>query len=113
MTESLAAGALAALADPTRQAIIERLRRAPVSVEEIARGLPVSRPAVSQHLAVLRQHGLVSQRREGRRQVYRLDPAGLVAVRQYVEALWEDVLSAFAEAARQEASALDPREGER
>jgi DNA-binding transcriptional ArsR family regulator len=95
--------ALAALADPTRRAIVERVRRAPGSVEEIARGLPVSRPAVSQHLAVLRASGLVSERKEGRRRIYRLESRGLEALRGYVESLWEDVLAAYAEAAHKEA----------
>jgi DNA-binding transcriptional ArsR family regulator len=104
VSDLTAAAAIAALADPTRRVIIDRLRQAPESVGEIARGLPVSRPAVSQHLAVLRRHGLVSQRREGRRQVYRLDPSGLLALRQYVETLWQDVLAAYAQAAEQEAA---------
>ena len=113
MTEPLAAEALAALADPTRRVIVERLRAAPNSVAEVARGLPVSRPAVSQHLAVLRQSGLVTQRKEGRRQVYRLAPAGLIELRRYVEGLWDDVLAAYAVAAEREAEASAANEGER
>jgi len=93
---------LHALSDATRRAIVERLRQAPDSVEEIARGLPVSRPAVSQHLAVLKESGLVSERREGRRRVYRLEPAGLAPLRAYVEELWDSVLSAYVSAAQQE-----------
>ena len=95
---------LIALADPTRRSIVERIKRGPESVEEIARGLPVSRPAVSQHLAVLRASGLVTQRREGRRRVYRLDPRGLEPLRRYVEELWGDVLAAYAAAAEKEAA---------
>ncbi|HUG48873.1 MAG TPA: metalloregulator ArsR/SmtB family transcription factor [Candidatus Limnocylindria bacterium] len=97
--------ALHALSDGTRRAIVDRLREAPDSVEAIARGLPVSRPAVSQHLAVLKGSGLVSERREGRRRVYRLEPAGLAALRAYVEGLWDDVLSAYAAAAQKEVEA--------
>lgn len=98
------AAALAALADPTRCSIVERIRQQPSSVQEIARGLPVSRPAVSQHLAVLRASGLVSERREGRRRVYRLEPGGLEPLRRYVEGLWDDVLAAYVAAAEKEAS---------
>jgi len=94
---------LNALSDATRRSIIERLRTAPDSVEEIARGLPISRPAVSQHLAVLKQSGLVSERRAGRRRIYRLEPAGLAPLRAYVEGLWDDVLAAYAAAAQAEA----------
>jgi len=101
------ADVLHALSDGTRRAIVERLREAPDSVEEIARGLPVSRPAVSQHLAVLKGSGLVSERREGRRRVYRLEPAGLAPLRAYVEDLWDDVLSAYASAAQKEAEGGD------
>jgi DNA-binding transcriptional ArsR family regulator len=96
---------LDALSDGTRRAIIDRLRHSPDSVEHIAKGLPVSRPAVSQHLAVLKRSGLVSERRQGRRRVYRLEPDGLAALRGYVEGLWDDVLSAYAAAAQAEAEA--------
>ncbi len=106
-------GVLHALADPTRRAIVERLRETPDSVEEIARGLPVSRPAVSQHLAVLKQSGLVSERRAGRRRVYRLEPDGLAALRAYVERLWDDVLSAYAAAADADAQARAEAEARR
>jgi len=77
--------ALTALGDPTRRAILETLRDGPRAVGEIARGLPVSRPAVSQHLRVLREAGLVRARREGTRHVYGVDRAGLVEVRDYLE----------------------------
>jgi DNA-binding transcriptional ArsR family regulator len=91
--------ALAALADPTRRAIFERLAKAPSAVGELARELPVSRPAVSQHLKVLKEARLVNDRAEGTRRVYAVDQAGLVAVRQYFEQFWQQSLDAFREAA--------------
>jgi DNA-binding transcriptional ArsR family regulator len=94
---------LTALADPTRRLLVDRLRERPHSVGELADGLPVSRPAVSQHLAVLKQVGLVSEERAGRRRIYHLETAGLVPLRAYVERLWDDALSAFARAADEEA----------
>lgn len=97
--------ALLALADPTRRAILERIRARPRSVGEIADSLPVSQPAVSQHLAVLRGAGLVAGRREGRRSVYRLRPEGLEPLRVYVESMWDDALAAYA------ASWTDTEEG--
>jgi DNA-binding transcriptional ArsR family regulator len=87
-----------ALANPTRRAIYDKLRDRPRSVGELAAHLPVSRPAVSQHLKVLEEARLVRFRREGTRHVYRPDPAGLEALRAYVESLWDDVLEAFARA---------------
>ncbi len=89
--------ALAALADPTRRAILQRLRRGPASVGELARGLPVSQPAVSRHLRVLREANLVVARREGARRIYRLGGRGLSELRAYVESFWDDVLEAFRE----------------
>jgi DNA-binding transcriptional ArsR family regulator len=88
-----------ALGDPTRRAIFERLRRGPRAVGELAADLPVSRPAVSQHLRVLREAGLVTERRHGTRRIYRVDPAGLEALRSYFEAFWEEALAAFEAAA--------------
>jgi DNA-binding transcriptional ArsR family regulator len=88
--------ALAALADPTRRLILERLAAGPRSVGEIAQGLPVSRPAVSQHLQVLKSAGLVLDRAEGTRRVYRIDPAGLGAVRAWLDRFWTGGLEAFA-----------------
>src|SRR5919106_175630 len=93
------ADAIAALADPTRRAVLERLRGGPKPVVEIARGLPVSRPAVSQHLRVLREAGLVRERREGTRHFYSVDGDGLAEVREYFEELWQDALDAFKAAA--------------
>lgn len=93
---------LTALADPTRRAVFERLRGGPRSVGELAAGLPVTRPAVSQHLRVLREAGLVSERRSGTRRLYRIEPGGLAELRRYVERFWDDALAAFAAAAERE-----------
>lgn len=87
--------ALGALGDPTRRAIFERLRRGPTAVGELARGLPVSRPAVSQHLRVLREAGLVSERREGTRRLYRVDPRGVWSLRAYFDAFWDEALESY------------------
>ena len=91
-----------ALGDPTRRAIFERLRSEPLSVGEIADGLPVSRPAVSQHLRVLKEAGLVTERRNGTRRLYRPDPDGVGELRDYFDDFWTDALAAFkAEAERE------------
>lgn len=87
---------LAVLADPTRRRILEKLRRGPCAVGEIAANLPVSRPAVSQHLKLLKETGLVAERREGTRHYFALSPAGLGELRAYVDGLWSDALAAFA-----------------
>ena len=91
-----------ALGDPTRRSIFERLRGGPLSVGELADGLPVSRPAVSQHLRVLEQAGLVSHRPNGRRNVYRIEPEGLAGLRTYFDQFWGDALERFAEETRKE-----------
>ena len=91
--------ALSALADPTRRRIFERLKSGPQAVGAIARKMPVSRPAVSQHLKVLRQAGLVQEERVGTRHVYRLETAGLELLRTYFESFWERSLAAFKETA--------------
>jgi DNA-binding transcriptional ArsR family regulator len=91
--------AIAALADPTRRAVFERLRGGPRPVVEIARGLPVSRPAVSQHLRVLKQAGLVRERQEGTRHYYSVNGDGLADLREYFEEFWDEALAAFKEAA--------------
>jgi DNA-binding transcriptional ArsR family regulator len=91
-----------ALADPTRRAVFERLREGPRPVGEIARDLPVSRPAVSQHLRVLKDAGLVTERREGTRRLYRIDPDGLAAIRDYFDDFWNEALAAFKAAAESE-----------
>lgn len=87
--------ALSALGDPTRRAIFERLSRGPCAVGELARELPVSRPAVSQHLRVLREAGLVLDQAEGTRRLYRLDPEGIAAMQAYFHQLWSHALAAF------------------
>lgn len=86
---------LAALADSTRREIFERLARKPQAVGELARGLPVSRPAVSQHLRVLKSAGLVQDRAQGTRHIYQIDPAGLGAIRAWLDRLWDRSLDAF------------------
>ena len=87
--------ALAALADPTRRIVFERLAAGPQAVGELAQGLPVSRPAVSQHLAVLKSAGLVVDRAEGTRRVYQIDPAGLGPLRAWLDQFWDRALDAF------------------
>jgi DNA-binding transcriptional ArsR family regulator len=86
----------AALHDPTRRAVFERLRNGPRSVGEIALGLPVTRPAVSQHLKVLKQAGLVSDHSEGTRRIYSIDPNGLGSMRAWLDQFWGSALDAFA-----------------
>lgn len=88
----------AALGDPTRLAIVERLAVRPRAVGELAAELPVSRPAVSLHLKVLKEVGLVKDVRSGTRRIYQLDPAGLVALRSFLDQLWTRALTSFAEA---------------
>lgn len=87
--------ALEALGDGTRRKIIELLSSRPRSVGEIARELPVSRPAVSQHLRVLKSAGLVTRRQEGTRNIYQLDPAGVATMRRYLDSLWEAALTQY------------------
>ncbi len=96
-----------ALGDGTRRQILERLRRGPMAVGELAQGLPVSRPAVSQHLRVLKGAGLVTERRDGTRRLYRVDTEGLAEVREYFESFWADALAAFEAAAEAEAEMED------
>jgi DNA-binding transcriptional ArsR family regulator len=96
------AHSLDALGDPTRRSIFERLRRGARSVTDLAEELPVSRPAVSQHLRVLKDAGLVRERRDGTRRLYRIDPDGLREVRDYFDDFWSDVLAAFKEAVERE-----------
>ena len=101
----------AALADPTRRAVFERLREGPRPVGEIAHDLPVSRPAVSQHLKVLKEAGLVTDRPEGTRRVYYIDPEGLGALRVWLDRFWGDALAAFQ--AQVETEARDRKERKR
>jgi DNA-binding transcriptional ArsR family regulator len=89
------ATALSALADPTRRLVFERLKSGPQPVSAIARGLPVSRPAVSQHLKALKEAGLVTDRPEGTRRVYSIDPHGLGALRRWLDQFWDEALAAF------------------
>jgi DNA-binding transcriptional ArsR family regulator len=94
--------ALQALGDPTRRAVLEQLRDGPRAVGEIAARLPVSRPAVSQHLRVLKEAGLVTERQNGTRHLYRVDPDGLAELREYLEGFWEEALASFKAAAEKE-----------
>jgi DNA-binding transcriptional ArsR family regulator len=87
--------ALAVLADPTRRQVFERLRAGPRPVNAIAAGLPVSRPAVSQHLKVLKDAGLVDERSEGVRRIYSLRREGLMELREWLDSFWGDALEAF------------------
>lgn len=91
-----------ALGDPTRRAIFERLARRPLSVGKLSAGLAVTRPAVSQHLKVLREAGLVAVDQEGTRRIYRIDPRGVDAMRKYLDRFWDQALAAFKEAAEKE-----------
>jgi len=95
----------AALADPTRRHIFERLAKRPLAVGELAEGLPVSRPAVSQHLKVLKEAGLVVDRQEGTRRVYQVDPRGVEAMRNYLDRFWDRALAAFKAAVEEEKDA--------
>ncbi len=92
----------AALADPTRQAIVERLAERPMAVGELAAGLPVTRPAVSQHLKVLKEAGLVRDRAQGTRRIYCIDPAGLGQIRQWLDRFWDKSLAAYVAGAERE-----------
>ena len=102
---SSAATALAALADPTRRELFERLRAGPRAVGELARGVTVSRPAVSQHLAVLKAAGLVRDTASGTRRVYEIDPKGLGAIRAWLDDMWGGALQSFS-------AELDAEDGE-
>ncbi|MGW3027126.1 ArsR/SmtB family transcription factor [Streptomyces sp. NPDC001221] len=98
---------MSALADPTRRAIFERLADGPKAVGQLAEGLPVSRPAVSQHLRVLKEAGLVVDRAVGTRRLYQLNPAGLGALRAWLDRFWDQTLAAFAAAAESESEQAD------
>jgi DNA-binding transcriptional ArsR family regulator len=91
--------AFSVLADPTRRSVFERLAGGPLSVGEIAAGLPVSQPAVSQHLSALRAAGLVRAEAQGARRIYRIDPAGLGPLRAWLDRFWDAQLDAFRTAA--------------
>ena len=87
--------AIEALADPTRRRIFERLRRGPSAVGVLAEGMPVSRPAVSQHLKVLKEAELVSEEQDGTRRIYRIDPKGLGQLRRWLDGFWDEALENF------------------
>jgi DNA-binding transcriptional ArsR family regulator len=93
---------LSALGDPTRQAILDKLTHGPLAVGQLADVLPVSRPAVSQHLKVLKEVGLVTDRQEGTRRLYQADPEALAVLRAYLDAFWERSLAAFQDRAATE-----------
>lgn len=98
-----AAQVLDALGDPTRRAVFQRLRRGERSVTDISQGLKVTRPAVSQHLKILKAARLVSDRAEGTRRLYAVDSRGVEALRAWLETFWDTALGAFKEAAELEA----------
>jgi len=95
--------AIAALADPTRRAILEALRAGPMAVGTLAKDLPVSRPAVSQHLRVLSDAGLLSVKTQGTRRLYAIDPRGADDLRRYLDSMWDDALAAYTRAAKDKA----------
>lgn len=97
-----------ALGDATRRAIFELLAEGPSPVGELARELPVTRPAVSQHLKVLKEVGLVTDQANGTRRVYRVDPRGVQALRAYLDQLWDTALTAFAEAVERDQKGTRP-----
>ncbi len=99
VTDEAAATVLVALGDPTRREIFERIASRPSAVGELAGGLPVSRPAVSQHLKVLKDAGLVIDHPAGTRRIYELNPRGLEALRSYLDGFWNRSLAAFKSAA--------------
>jgi len=94
--------ALAALSDPTRRQVFERLKHGGRAVGDIAKGLPVSRPAVSQHLKVLKEAGLVREERDGTRRIYEIDPQGLGQLRRWLDEFWDGALAAFRAEAEKE-----------
>ena len=105
--EVTAARVFDAMGDPTRRQVLELLRDGERAVVELAAALPVSRPAVSQHLRVLKGAGLVTERREGTRHLYRVDPEGLAILRTYLERMWDDSLAAFKAAAEHDGEGAD------
>ncbi|MDE2362153.1 MAG: winged helix-turn-helix transcriptional regulator [Hyphomicrobiales bacterium] len=95
------ANALTALADPTRRAVFEQLRRGPSPVSSLAARMPVSRPAVSQHLKALKEAGLVEERADGARRIYSLRREGLMDLRDWLDTFWDEALEAFRREAEQ------------
>lgn len=102
-------GLLGAFADPTRQAVLNLLRTRPSTVGELADRLPVSRPAVSQHLQVLKTAGLVDEERRGTRHYFRLNPKSLAELRAHIDGMWRDALASFSAFAAKESSPNDKR----
>lgn len=98
---------LDALGDPTRRMLFERLRQGPCSVTELISIVPITQPAVSQHLKVLREAQLVKVEKRGQQRIYHLNPIGLAELRRYTESLWEDVLHAFGDEAERMANTED------
>jgi DNA-binding transcriptional ArsR family regulator len=103
---------VSALADPTRMSVLEKLRDGPRSVGEIANDMPVSRPAVSQHLKVLKEAGLVNDRSVGTRRIYYIDPKGLGAMRAWLDQFWSAALDGFKAAVEAEAESVSKKEEE-
>jgi len=101
---------LAVLADPTRRALLDLLRREPLSVGELASQLPVSRPAVSQHLKVLKDAQLVREHRHGTRHYFGLDPVGFAGLREYADSMWQEALNAFATHVAHQSGVAKPRD---
>jgi DNA-binding transcriptional ArsR family regulator len=93
---------LGAFSDPTRQAVLNLLRQRPATVGDLAAHLPVSRPAVSQHLQVLKSAGLVHEERRGTRHYFRINPKSLAELRAHIDSMWRDALTAFSEFAKKE-----------
>jgi DNA-binding transcriptional ArsR family regulator len=102
---------LGVLSDPTRQTVLDLLRRRPCTVGELASRLPVSRPAVSQHLQVLKSAGLVEEERHGTRHYFRLNPRSLAELRAHIDSIWRDALTAFADFANKETDDYAKRKG--
>lgn len=98
---------IAALADETRRSVLETLKAGPLPVGELAQRLPVSRPAVSQHLRVLSDAGLLTVRTVGTRRLYAIDPCGAESLRRYLDSMWDDALAAFTQMAEEKAAAKD------
>jgi DNA-binding transcriptional ArsR family regulator len=101
---------LDALGDPTRRAILARLLAGPRAVGKLAEEFPISRPAISQHLRILMEARLVTVRRAGNRRLYRLDPAGFAALREYFDQFWESALAAFKQGVEEEPEELSAEE---
>lgn len=105
--EAIGVAAIGALGDPTRRLIFEKLAAGPLSVGELAQRLPVSRPAVSQHLRTLKEAGLVTDRAAGTRRIYQVDPSGVARLRAYLDQIWHEALAAFKRAAEADGDPAD------